>query len=136
MVAVNREDLGLNGSLVYDFMEKFGQLETEPEFWDKLIDEEHKEVIEAFEHLIKELTDLTYVSIARAIVSGEIYKSAEDVQQRWNNFQEAKWQSEAFLRVHESNMSKLDDNGKPIYREDGKVLKGPNYKAPDMSGLI
>ena len=34
----------------------------------------------------------------------------------------------AFNRVHASNMSKLDDDGKPIYREDGKVLKGPNYK--------
>jgi predicted HAD superfamily Cof-like phosphohydrolase len=35
-----------------------------------------------------------------------------------------------FEAVHESNMSKLDDNGKPIRREDGKILKGPNYKPP------
>lgn len=33
---------------------------------------------------------------------------------------------EAFKRVHESNMSKLGEDGRPIYREDGKVLKGPN----------
>jgi len=43
---------------------------------------------------------------------------------------------EAFKRVHESNMSKLGDDGKPIYRDDGKVLKGPNYKAPDLGDLV
>ncbi len=43
---------------------------------------------------------------------------------------------EALNRVHESNMSKLDEDGKPIYREDGKVLKGPNYKPPDLSDLV
>ena len=43
---------------------------------------------------------------------------------------------EAFKRVHESNMSKLGPDGKPIYREDGKVLKGPNYKKPDLSDLV
>jgi len=39
-------------------------------------------------------------------------------------------------RVHKSNMSKLDDNGQPIYREDGKVLKGPNYKPPNLTDLL
>lgn len=43
---------------------------------------------------------------------------------------------EAFKRVHESNMSKLGDDGKPIYREDGKVLKGPHYKPPNLEDLI
>tara|TARA_R110001606_G_scaffold49634_1_gene125157 strand:+ start:6221 stop:6631 length:411 start_codon:yes stop_codon:yes gene_type:complete len=42
----------------------------------------------------------------------------------------------AFNRIHKSNMSKLDDNGKPILREDGKVLKGPNYKEPQMKDLV
>ena len=42
---------------------------------------------------------------------------------------------EALRRVFESNMSKLDESGKPIYREDGKVLKGPNYTPPDLSHL-
>ena len=37
-----------------------------------------------------------------------------------------------FAEVHASNMSKLDENGVPIYREDGKVLKGPNFFAPDL----
>ena len=40
-----------------------------------------------------------------------------------------------FDKVHESNMSKLGDDGKPIYREDGKVLKSSNYKEPDLSGV-
>ena len=43
---------------------------------------------------------------------------------------------EALHRVHESNMSKLDKNGKPIYREDGKVLKGPNYAPPNLENLV
>ena len=38
--------------------------------------------------------------------------------------------------VFESNMSKLDERGMPIYREDGKVLKGPNYKAPNLSSCL
>ena len=42
----------------------------------------------------------------------------------------------AMQRVYESNMSKLDDNGNPIYRDDGKVLKGPNYKKPDLMDLV
>ena len=39
----------------------------------------------------------------------------------------------AMERVFESNMSKLDENGKPIYRADGKVLKGPNYAPADLT---
>ena len=38
--------------------------------------------------------------------------------------------------IHRSNMSKLDENGKPIYREDGKVLKGPNYFPPDIKKVL
>lgn len=41
-----------------------------------------------------------------------------------------------FDAVHESNMSKLDEDGKPLKRADGKVLKGKNYKEPDLSFLI
>ena len=43
---------------------------------------------------------------------------------------------EALHRVHESNMSKLDEDGKPIYRDDGKVLKGPNYAPPNLDDLV
>lgn len=43
----------------------------------------------------------------------------------------------AFNEVHSSNMSKLGEDGKPIRRpEDGKILKGPNYRAPDIAALL
>ena len=42
----------------------------------------------------------------------------------------------AMQRVYESNMSKLDDDGNPIYRDDGKVLKGPNYRKPELGDLV
>ena len=41
-----------------------------------------------------------------------------------------------FDEVQDSNMSKLDNNGKPIYDEKGKVMKGPNYFKPDLSKFI
>ena len=94
----------------------------------KLIVEEFKEFLEAEgmlfmhgrnhqEHALKELADLVYVC----------YQYAENMG--W-------FLDEALNRVHESNMSKLDEDGKPIYREDGKVLKGPNYKPPNLSDLV
>jgi predicted HAD superfamily Cof-like phosphohydrolase len=43
---------------------------------------------------------------------------------------------EAMRRVFQSNMSKLDDSGKPIRRDDGKVLKGPNYQPPSLLDLV
>ena len=44
--------------------------------------------------------------------------------------------TEVFDEIQRSNMSKLDENGKPIYREDGKVLKGPNYFKPDFTSIL
>jgi predicted HAD superfamily Cof-like phosphohydrolase len=41
-----------------------------------------------------------------------------------------------FQEVQNSNMSKLDNNGKPIYNEAGKVMKGPNYFKPDLSKFL
>ena len=41
-----------------------------------------------------------------------------------------------FDEVQNSNMSKLDENGKPIYNEQGKVMKGPNYFKPDLSKFV
>jgi len=87
-----------------------------------LIDEEWSEFHEAF-HLetddceLKELADLVYVCFQYA------------ASQEWDL-------DEAMRRVHKSNMSKLGENGKPIYREDGKVLKGPNYKKPNLLDLV
>ena len=93
-----------------------------------LIVEEFKEFLEAEGLLfrknidieseaLKELADLIYVC----------YQYAENMG----------WLlDEALDRVHLSNMSKLDEKGKPIYREDGKVLKGPNYKPPTLTDLV
>jgi predicted HAD superfamily Cof-like phosphohydrolase len=44
--------------------------------------------------------------------------------------------TEVFNEIHRSNMSKLDDNGKPIYREDGKIMKSNNYFLPDIKGVL
>ena len=69
------------------------------------------------EALLKELSDLVFVCYQFAAT----YNIDLD---------------EAMFRVFESNMTKLDEQGKPIYREDGKVLKGPRYKAPDLSTCV
>ena len=93
-----------------------------------LIVEEFKEFLEAEGMLfrknatieseaLKELADLIYVC----------YQYAENMG----------WLlDEALDRVHLSNMSKIDEEGKPVYREDGKVLKGPNYKPPTLTDLV
>ena len=103
----------------------------------KLIEEETDEFREAVENLFentecgegedvlnhnredhaKELTDILYVCYWTAA------KIGIDV-------------NEAFRRVHASNMSKLGPDGKPVKREDGKVLKGPGYHAPDLSDIV
>ena len=93
-----------------------------------LIVEEFKEFLEAEGRLfrnndefpaeaLKELADLVYVC----------YQYAENMG--W-------FLDEALDRVHVSNMSKLGEDGLPVYREDGKVLKGPNYKPPTLTDLI
>lgn len=84
-----------------------------------LVEEEAAEVAEASDpaHLLKELADLVYVTYGFAATFG------------WNL-------DEAVRRVHASNMSKLGADGQPIYRQDGKVLKGPNYQQPDLSDLV
>ena len=81
--------------------------------------EEFKELVtaETPAEIMKEACDLVYVILGMFVEFG------------WNF-------DEAFKRVHESNMSKLDDEGKPIRREDGKILKGPNYQAPDLRDLV
>lgn len=89
-----------------------------------LIEEEFDELIEAWKEeclmgagpVLKELADLVYVCFQLAAARG------------WDL-------STALCRVHESNMSKLV-NGKPLRNEDGKVLKGPNYKPPTLTDLV
>ncbi len=43
---------------------------------------------------------------------------------------------EVFCEIHKSNMSKLGKDGKPIYREDGKVMKGPDYFKPNIERIV
>ena len=43
---------------------------------------------------------------------------------------------DVFNEIHRSNMSKLDNNGRPIYREDGKILKSDNYFKPDIRSVL
>ena len=93
-----------------------------------LITEEFNEFIEAEgmlfresdrfkEECLKELADLVYVCYQYAANMG--------------------WDLDRALElIHKSNLSKLDENGQPIYREDGKILKGPNYKKPNLHSLI
>ena len=94
----------------------------------ELIVEEFKEFLEADGMMfrtgpqpradcLKELADLVYVC----------YQYAEN--QGWDL-------DEALDRVHKSNMSKLDEDGNPIFRKDGKVLKGPNYAPPNLEDLV
>ena len=93
-----------------------------------LIVEEFKEFLEAegmlfrdnagfHEDALKELSDLVYVC----------YQYAANME--WDL-------DEALRRVHLSNMSKLDEDGKPTYREDGKVLKSKNYQPPTLTDLV
>ena len=87
-----------------------------------LIDEEWSEFHEAYHHeseanQLNELADLVYVCFQ--------YAASQD----WDL-------DEAMRRVHRANMSKLGEDGKPIYRGDGKVLKGPNFKKAEFNDLV
>jgi predicted HAD superfamily Cof-like phosphohydrolase len=67
--------------------------------------------------IAQELADLVYVAYGTAISLGIDLDAA-------------------VAEVHRANMSKLDDDGQPIYRGDGKVLKSSNYRKPDCSSAV
>ena len=71
---------------------------------------------ELFENICKETADVQYVLSGLSVSFGIPIEQAFDL-------------------THESNMSKLGPDGKPIYREDGKIMKGPNYHKPDLHSL-
>ena len=116
---------------VKKFMKTFGQeVKQSPSFPSekiqelriKLIEEEFLELKEAIKNKdIKEvadaLTDILYVTYGAGHAFGIDLDGCFDEVQR-------------------SNMSKLDENGKPIYNEDGKVLKGPNYFKPNFEKFV
>lgn len=85
----------------------------------KILEKGEKAPHDLYIHMLKELADVQVVLSGTAVALKPLQKF-----------------SEAFERVHKSNMSKLGEDGKPIYREDGKVLKGPNYAPPDLSDLV
>jgi len=120
-----------NFSKVGIFMKTFGQeVKNEPSFsTDKinklrvdLIKEELEELNEAMKNkdlleVADALTDILFVTYG----AGHAFGIDLD---------------KCFNEVQNSNMSKLDSNGKPIYNSDGKVMKGPNYFKPDFSKFI
>ena len=120
-----------NFNKVKTFMETFGQeVKTKPSFsTDKinnlrsdLIKEELEELKEAMENndlleVADALTDILYVTYGAGHAFGiDLDKCFEEVQN--------------------SNMSKLSEDGKPIYNESGKVMKGPRYFKPDLTKFV
>ena len=120
-----------NFSKVGIFMKTFGQeVKDNPSFsTDKinklridLIKEELEELTEAMKNkdlleVADALTDILYVTYGAGHAFGiNLDKCFEEVQN--------------------SNMSKLDENGKPIYKDSGKVMKGPSYFKPDLSKFV
>ena len=120
-----------NFNKVKTFMETFGQeVKTKPSFSsDKinklridLIKEELDELQEAMKNndlleVADALTDILYVTYGAGHAFGvDLDKCFDEVQN--------------------SNMSKLGENGEPIYNESGKVMKGPNYFKPDLSKFV
>ena len=120
-----------NFDKVRTFMKTFGQeVKTKPSFSsDKinklrldLIKEELNELTEGMKNkdlleVADALTDILYVTYGAGHAFGiNLDKCFEEVQN--------------------SNMSKLDENGKPIYNEHGKVMKGPNYFKPNLSKFV
>jgi len=90
----------------------------------RLMQEENDEYLEACEkgdlNLIADaLGDKMYILFGTIIAHGLQYKIEE-----------------LFHEIHRSNMSKLDDEGKPIYREDGKIMKSSNYFLPDIKSVL
>ena len=86
--------------------------------------EENEEYIEAANHgdlveVADALGDMLYILAGTIIEHGMQYKI-----------------SEVFDEIQRSNMSKLGEDGKPIYREDGKVLKGPHYFKPNIQEIL
>ena len=120
-----------NFNKVKTFMETFGQeVKTKPSFsTDKinslrydLIKEELEELKEAMENkdlleVADALTDILYVAYG----AGHAFGIDLD---------------KCFAEVQNSNMSKLGKNGKPIYNEAGKVMKGPKYFKPNLSKFL
>ena len=89
-----------------------------------LMKEENEEYLEAVQNddkveIADALGDMLYILCGTIIEHGLQHKIEE-----------------VFDEIQRSNMSKLGEDGNPIYREDGKVMKGPNYFKPDFSKIL
>ena len=117
--------------LVGDFMEVFGQqVNCEPTLRDRETQDLRIDLIsEELEELQLAITNNDIVEVADAltdilyVVYGAGHAFGIDLD-------------ECFQEVHQSNMSKLGDNGRPIKREDGKVLKPDTYFPPDLKNVL
>lgn len=110
--------LGVSESLCADL----GTRKNELRF--NLMDEENKEYLEAANRgdlveVADALGDMLYI-LCGTILEHGMQDKIEEV----------------FEEIQRSNMSKLGEDGNPIYREDGKVLKGPNYFKPDIKAVL
>ena len=105
---------------------------------NRLFDEELKEFLEAETDIEKldAICDMYYIAIGTTLELGsygnQFYVIDYYKQRTWFNDELI---MEAFEEVHKSNMSKLE-NGKAIFREDGKILKGKNYFPPNLKQFI
>ncbi len=145
-------------SMVNEFITVFSA-STDPEVWETLINEEldefdeiHAEVSETEDpapellaELLKEAVDVSYVTLGFAITSkdGELHQLPFMTKLRIKSVMLAVQTrfsievfGEALTRVHASNMSKLGPDGTPLRREDGKILKGPNYAPPQLIDIL
>jgi len=113
------------------FMKTFGQeVKTKAELSNNKINELRISLInEELEELKKAIKDNDILEVADALTDilyvtyGAGHAFGIDLDKCFNE-------------VQNSNMSKLDENGKPIYNEKGKVMKGPNYFKPDLSKFV
>ena len=120
-----------NFNKVGTFMKTFGQeVKTKPSFSSDKINKLRIDLIkEELEELTQGMNDKDLLEVADALTDilyvtyGAGHAFGIDLDR-------------CFDEVQNSNMSKLDENGKPIYNESGKVMKGPNYFKPDLSKFV
>ena len=118
---------------VKDFHEKFNIPVSD--YPDHISPERQKLRIDILQEEVNELakamSEDNMVEIADGVVDCIYILFGTAIEYGFNQKLEA-----MFNEVHRSNMSKLGIDGKPIYREDGKVLKGPNYSRPDLGSIL
>ena len=120
-----------NFEKVKTFMETFGQeVKSEPSFSsEKINDLRYNLIKEELDELKQAIDGKDLLEVADAItdILYVTYGAGHAFGINLDN---------CFNEVQNSNMSKLDDNGKPIYNESGKVMKGPKYFKPDLSKFV